>query len=54
MGEQIIRCIVAKPDLKIWDGKGYLKPKIGQEIELPKNIARLEARNGFIRMIVPK
>jgi len=54
MGEQIITCVVAQSDLKIWNGEKYLSTKLGQEIELPKMIARLEAKNGFVRMIGPK
>lgn len=54
MEEQIMRCMVAKPDIKIWDGKEYIMAELGQEIELPKKIARLEAKSGFVRMIGPK
>ena len=50
MKEEAIQCVVAQADLKLWDGKKYIMAELGQEIELPKKIARLEAKNGFVRM----
>lgn len=52
--EQILRCIVAKQDLKMWNGTEYIRPSIGEEIELPKKLARMQARDGFVRIIGPK
>jgi hypothetical protein len=52
--ERIIRCIVAKQDLKMWNGKEYIRPDIGEEIELPNKLARMQARDGFVRIIGPK
>lgn len=52
--DQIMQCVVAKSDIKLWDGKKYIMAQLGQEVELPKRIARLEAKNGFVRMIGPK
>jgi len=52
--EPIFLCIVAKQDLKIWNGKEYIRPEICDEIDLPKSIARLEARHGFVRLIGPR
>jgi len=52
--DQMMQCIVAKSDLKLWNGQEYIMTELGQEVELPKRIARLEAKSGFVRMIGPK
>jgi hypothetical protein len=54
MKEEMIQCVAAKADIKLWTGKKYIMAELGQEIELPKDIARLEAKSGFVRMIGPK
>jgi uncharacterized protein YlzI (FlbEa/FlbD family) len=54
MEEAIMICVAAKPGIKLWDGKKYIVAELGQEIELPKSIARLEAKSGFVRLIGPK
>jgi len=54
MEEEMIRCVAARAGIKLWTGKEYIIAELGQEIELPKKIARLEAKSGFVRMIGPK
>jgi hypothetical protein len=54
MEERMIRCIVAKQDVKMWNGKEYIRPDIGDEIHLPTHIATINAKDGVIRIIPPR
>lgn len=48
-----MKVIVAQEGLKLFNGKGYIYPGIGDEIELPDKEGRAEVRSGFVTL-VPK
>jgi len=51
MEKEMVHCVVIKPDLKIWDGNKYQFVTIGDDVGLPKGIARIEAKAGFVRIV---
>jgi len=49
-----MKVIVAMEDLKLWDGDKVLRPKMGDVVELPKEIADAEIKAGFVKSIGDK
>jgi hypothetical protein len=43
-----MKVIVAKTDLKLFDGEAYFYPSMGDVIELPDEIAEAELSAGFV------